>query len=104
MQLKRKSEGKQVRRSSLLKFAVVAAVLSFVVINVISMSVEISQKRAELDAINENIIELNLANEQLRRYCSDENRLEYIEHIARGQFDYSYSDETIYYFVPNPMG
>lgn len=102
MLLKQKSEGKQVRRKSVFVFAAVVVVFVFVLINVISMNIEIGQKRAELDAINEKINELNVANEQLRRYCSDENRLEYIEHVAREQFDYSYADETVYHFVPNP--
>lgn len=102
MQLKRKSEGRQVQRKSVLVFAAVVVVLGFVIINIVSMQIEIGRKRAELNEINAKISELNVANEQLRRYCSDENRMEYIEQIAREQLDYSYSDETVYYFVPNP--
>ncbi len=41
-----------------------------------------------------------VSNEQLKRYYAEENRKEYIEQIARDQLDYSYSDETVYYFIP----
>lgn len=102
MLLGRKSEGKKVQRRSAVVFAAVMVSLGFVVINVVSMQIEIGKKRAELKEINDKISELNVANEQLRRYCSDENRMEYIEQIAREQLDYSYSDETVFYFVPNP--
>ena len=102
MLLGRRSEGKKVQRRSAFVVAAVVLSLGFVVINVVSMTVEIHQKRVELKEINDKISELNVANEQLRRYCSDENRMEYIEQIAREQLDYSYSDETVFYFVPNP--
>lgn len=104
MQLKQKLEDRRIKRKSLLLFLIAAAVLIVVGINVVTMKVEIDGKRAELDSINASLNELNVANEQLRRYCSNENRLAYIEQIARDQLDYSYPDETIYYFVPNPVG
>lgn len=69
------------------------------IITVISMQVEITQKSAEFDDITENLIKVEAANDQLRRYTSDQYRMEYIEQIARDQLDYSFSDETVYYFV-----
>ncbi len=99
MLLKRKSGKKH--RSGFIYIAL-SAVFVFVLINVISMQIDISQKKSELEAINESLNILQINNEQLRRYCSDENRMEYIEQIARDQLDYSYSDETVYYFIPNP--
>ena len=64
------------------------------------MNQEIIQKQAELDEINLQLENLNVENAQLRHYSSNENRLEYIEQIARDQLDYSHSDETVYYFIP----
>lgn len=64
------------------------------------MNQEIIQKQAELEEINLQLENLNVKNEQLRHYSSNENRMEYIEQIARDQLDYSHSDETVYYFIP----
>lgn len=94
---KRKSEKKN---SSVLFYIALAAVFVFALVQVISMQVEISQARSELDSVTDELNGLLVANEQLRRYSSDENRMEYIEQIARDQLDYSYSDETVYYFIP----
>ncbi|MBD5081695.1 MAG: septum formation initiator [Ruminococcaceae bacterium] len=64
------------------------------------MHEEIRQKEAELELISQQLNDINVQNEQLRHYSSNENRMEYIEQIARDQLDYSHSDETVYYFVP----
>ena len=94
---KQKSEKKN---SSVLFYLALTAILVFALVQVISMQMEISQAKSELDSISDELNTVLVANEQLRRYSSDENRMEYIEQIARDQLDYSYSDETVYYFVP----
>lgn len=94
---KRKSEKKN---SSILFYIALAAVFVFVIVQVISMQIEISQARTQLENVSNELNSVLVANEQLKRYSSDENRMEYIEQIARDQLDYSYSDETVYYFVP----
>ena len=94
---KQKSEKKN---SSMLLYIALTAILVFVLVQVISMQMEISRAKSELDSISNELNTILVANEQLRRYSSDENRMEYIEQIARDQLDYSYSDETVYYFVP----
>lgn len=88
------------KNSSILFYLALAAVLVFALVQVISMQMEISGAKSELDSITNELNSVMVANEQLRRYSSDENRMEYIEQIARDQLDYSYSDETVYYFVP----
>ena len=94
---KQKSEKKN---SSILLYIALTAILVFALVQVISMQMEISRAKSELDSISNELNTILVANEQLRRYSSDENRMEYIEQIARDQLDYSYSDETVYYFVP----
>lgn len=94
---KQKSEKKN---SSILFYLALTAILVFALVQVISMQVEISRAKSELEGISNELNSVLVANEQLRRYSSDENRMEYIEQIARDQLDYSYSDETVYYFVP----
>lgn len=94
---KQKSEKKN---NSILFYLALTAILVFALIQVISMQVEISRAKSELEGINNELNSVLVANEQLKRYSSDEYRMEYIEQIARDQLDYSYSDETVYYFVP----
>lgn len=78
----------------------VFAVFAFAVVNLVSMQVQISQKNSEYQALKASLDDLKAENVQLERYSSDEYRMEYIEQIARDNLDYSYSDETVYYFIP----
>lgn len=78
----------------------VFAVFAFAAVSLISMQVQIAQKNSEYEALKTSLDELKSSNIQLERYCSDEYRMEYIEQIARDNLDYSYSDETVYYFIP----
>ena len=94
---KHKSEKKN---NSILFYFALAAVFVFALVQVISMQMDISAARSELDSVSNELNSLLVENEQLRRYSSDEYRIEYIEQIARDQLDYSYSDETVFYFVP----
>ena len=93
---KRKSEKK---RSSFLINVLLFAVFVFVLVELISMQLEIAQKKSELNEINGSLETILVSNDQLKRYYAEENRKEYIEQIARDQLDYSYADETVYYFV-----
>ena len=88
------------KNNSILFYLALTAILVFALVQVISMQVEISRAKSELEGISNELNSVQVANEQLRRYSSDEYRMEYIEQIARDQLDYSYSDETVYYFVP----
>ncbi len=95
--LKHKLEKK---RSSAAFYLILITVLAIVFINIMAMKIEITRKQLELEAINDDLNAINIENEQLKRYCSNENRMDYIEQIARDQLDYSHSDETVYYFIP----
>lgn len=97
MSSKLKSEKK---RSPLILRLLLFAVFVFVVAQLLSMQFEIAKKKSELNEINTSLDAIMVSNEQLKRYYAEENRKEYIEQIARDQLDYSYSDETVYYFVP----
>lgn len=94
---KHKSEKK---RSSFLINVLLFAVFVFVLAQLASMQLEIAQKKSELNEINSSLEAVLVSNDQLKRYYAEENRKEYIEQIARDQLDYSYADETVYYFVP----
>lgn len=97
MSSKLKSEKK---RSPLILRLLLFAVFIFVLIQLVSMQFEIAKKKSELNEISTSLDAVLVSNEQLKRYYAEENRKEYIEQIARDQLDYSYADETVYYFVP----
>ena len=96
MSLKLKSEK---RRSPFILRLILFAVFVVVAAHLVSMQFEIAKKKSELNEINSNLEAVMVSNEQLKRYYAEENRKEYIEQIARDQLDYSYSDETVYYFI-----
>lgn len=81
-------------------YFVVLAIVLVGFVSLVSMQVEITQKNAQYETLTKTVSDLNAKNAQLERYGVDENRMEYIEQIARDQLDYSYPDETIYYFIP----
>lgn len=94
---KLKSEKK---RSPFILRLILFAFFAVIIANLVSMQFEIAKKKSELNEINNSLEAVLVSNEQLKRYYAEENRKEYIEQIARDQLDYSYSDETVYYFVP----
>ncbi len=97
MSSKLKSEKK---RSPFILRLILFAFFAVIIANLVSMQFEIAKKKSELNEINNSLEAVLVSNEQLKRYYAEENRKEYIEQIARDQLDYSYSDETVYYFVP----
>lgn len=99
MSLKQKSS-KRAKLPFIFAFAAFVA-LTYAVVNIIAMQVEIAQKTAEYEALSEKLYELKTENEVLEHYVKADSRLDYVEQIARSEFDYSYPDEKIYYFVPS---
>ena len=99
MSLKQKSV-KKGKLPFIFAFAAFVA-LTYAVVNLIAMQVEISQKSAEYEALSAKLHELRTQNEMLERYAGEDAKLDYVEQIARSEFDYSYPDEKIYYFVPS---
>lgn len=99
MSLKQKS--KKVRSKSVIFGVAVFAALTYAVVNLVSMQVQIAQKSTEYEELSARLEAIKTENEQLERYSNNEYRMDYIEEIAREELDYSYADEKIYYFVPS---
>lgn len=99
MAIKSKLKSEKKHRSFLLLLSIIAVAV-VISIQLYTMNQEIIDKKTELNAINKELENINLSNAQLEHYSCDENRMKYIEQIARDQLDYSYSDETVYYFIP----
>ena len=70
---KQKSEK---RNNSILFYLALAAIFVFALVQVISMQVEISRAKSELEGITNELDSVLVANEQLKRYSSDEYRME----------------------------
>ena len=88
------------KHSSFLFYIIFLSVFCIAAVNLISMQVSISQKRTEYESLNTMLNKVIAENEQLKHYSADEYKNEYIEQIARNQLDYSYPDETVFYFIP----
>ena len=98
--LSKQKSGRRFRLPFILAIAGFVAV-AYAVVNLIAMQVEISQKTAEYEALEDKLYALKTENERLERYTSEEYKMGYVEEIARNELDYSYSDEKIYYFIPS---
>ncbi len=99
MSLKQKS--KKIHSKSVIFGVAVFAALTYAVVNLVSMQVQIAQKSTEYEELSARLEAIKTENEQLERYSNNEYRMDYIEEIAREELDYSYADEKIYYFVPS---
>lgn len=75
------------------------AVLGFVIyvtVSLIGMQVEVTTKRRELLALQQNVEQQKLINAETERILDGENDREYIERIARDKLGYAYPDEKIF--------
>lgn len=97
MSLKPKSNK---RSRSLYIYIGMAFVLAYAVFLLVSVQLDIAQQASEYEKIHAQLQKIQAENDQLERYSDDNSRDGYIESIARDELDYSYSDETIYYFIP----
>lgn len=73
------------------------AFIIYVLVNIISVQVSLSDKREELAALNERKAELELENEEYERLLNMENDREYMEQIAVEKLDYAYPTEIRFY-------
>ncbi len=79
-------------------FIVVLIVLGYAAVALIHMQIDIQAQEKELAELQRKLYELNIENEKLERLI-DEDSLATVEAIARSEFNLSYPDEKIYYFI-----
>ncbi len=90
------SDGKKLLR------AVVSAVLVvfafYVVFTLVHQQVEISEKKEQLEALNEEIVIQEVKNDELKQVneFDDSENDAYIERVAREEFDYSKQGERVF--------
>ena len=90
MARKRKHRSSWLTRRAVLGFAV------YVTVSLIGMQVEVTSKRRELLALQQNVEQQKLINAETERMLDGENDKEYIERIARDKLGYAYPDEKIF--------
>ena len=93
---RKKSDGKKLFRAILSGVLVVFAF--YVVITLVHQQVEIAEKKAQLDALNDEIIIQEVKNDEMKQvneYDDSENDA-YIERVAREEFDYSKQGERVF--------
>ncbi len=98
MSSKQKSEK---RHENYLSYILLTLILGYAVFLLVSSQTQIADKQKEYDSVHSKLTELEEANEQLAHYAADENRVEYMEEIARDKLDYADPRERIYYIVPS---
>lgn len=90
MARKRKYRSNWIARLAVFCFAV------YVTVSLIGMQVQVAAKRRELLALQQNVEQQKLVNEETQRILSRESDEEYIERIAHDKLGYAYPDEKIF--------
>ena len=85
------------RKYSILLIALILLVLIYFVVSLISTHTKLNAVEAEQSSLSEQISEQERENEALKETISNENKDDYIEHIARDEYDYAGENERVYY-------
>lgn len=87
---------------SFLAYTAAAVLCVFVAYSIISDNIQINNYQQQLDALNEQIQNVEESNAEISRYLEDGANLDdYIENMAREKLDYAKPDERIFYIVPS---
>lgn len=76
--------------------AVVAAIIGCTV-SVVSIQSNIAEKKTELEQVQKQIDDLTADNEDLERILDSGDMDEYMERLAREEYNYAYPDEYRFY-------
>lgn len=85
----------KLNKSFLFRVAVVCFVI-YVLVGFVSLQIEISNKREQLEAINAQIEEANQQNQEYQNILDSADDSEYIEKYAREKLGYSYANEKVF--------
>lgn len=89
------SKRKKRKANWLVRFFMLCFV-GFVAISLIGMQVEVTSKRRQLLALQQNVEQQKRINAETQRLLNGENDEEYIERVARDKLGYAYPDEKIF--------
>ncbi len=97
LKLKQKSKGNKMSYILVPVLAVVSVIIFF---GIITTQIEVSQRNAEFNSLNNEITRVENENKLLSRYLKAEYKVEYIESIARDELGYALPEERVYYIIP----
>ena len=83
-------------RRSLIWFVICFCFFAYVGYTFIIQQININNKKAELDAVNEQIVAAEAEKEALEKEKKTVNTPEYIEEVARTELDYAAPDEIVF--------
>ncbi len=89
------SKRKKRKANWLVRFFMLCFV-GFVAVSLIGMQVEVTSKRRQLLALQQNVAQQQRLNAETQRLLNGENDEEYIERVARDKLGYAYPDEKIF--------
>ena len=81
--------------SGFLKLAVVCVAV-YIAFSLVSLQIELAEKRRTLAKLEEQKQELMLSNEEKKQLIEKSDQDEFVEQIAREYFGFAYPDEQIY--------
>jgi len=91
----RKTAKKRSFVSGFFKLAVVCVAV-YVAFSLVSLQIELAEKRKTLAKLEEQKQELMISNEEKKELIEKSDQDEFVEQIAREYFDFAYPDEQIY--------
>lgn len=83
-------------KRSLVKYIICFCFFAYVGYTFIMQQIDINNKKAELEAINEQIVVAESEKEALKEEKKTVNTPEYIEEVARTELDYAAPDEIVF--------
>lgn len=95
----KKKKGPDKKRFISVALSTVLIVFAFyAVITLVNQQIEISEKREQLSALNEEIVIQEVKNDELKQVyeLEDAENDAYIERVAREEFDYSKQGERVF--------
>ena len=92
---KQKTEKKSSFFNGFIKIAVVCVAV-YVAFSLVSLQIELAEKRTVLAKLVEQKQQLMISNEEKKELIEKSDQDEFVERIAREYFDFAYPDEQIY--------
>lgn len=86
---------KRVMKKKIRKYIFIA-LLVYGIFLTAKQQIDVMAKRQELEDLQNQCEQQILENEQLNKTLANENEADYVERIAREEFEYAYPDERIY--------
>ena len=73
--------------------------IGYAAVSLVTLQVEIADKKHQLNEINEQIAVQQDKNDELKQLVNAEDDTDTYERIAREQLGYAYPDERVYYVI-----